>query len=171
MCDSAVSNRQCTCTRVVGVAAAAVLSRCGQQLLYCVAHTGLTSSACPAGPFNTIGSKKNHRRLANDSEITPDFFVQAPLKVGREQLFRGHRGRSDIRPTGDRDEVDLALEVRSYLVNDGQLPSTDASPLGPEDHERGIRRLAQRVGRPIGERKGEVSLALDRATGWIRGGP
>ena len=73
----------------------------------------------------------------------PDAVIKTPLEVVREQSGGFFPGGTEIAASSNGKERHIIDIIVCYFIDDGQLPSAYASPLGPEDHVDGLDLLAE----------------------------
>ena len=119
----------------------------GDQIFQGLADFGFGPGSRPAVDFYVGAGDQDRDRLVGNPIGAEYLFVLVETPTddpGRHQLGSpsGGRVKTGFPPNGD--EFNLAGEISSHFVNDGQLPSTGASPLGPEHQIDGFLLIAER---------------------------
>ena len=124
--------------------------------------------------FNIAPGDKDGPRLATNA-IGSEYgllLIQTPLDGSGWHQLCGPGGRLvEGGLPGDGYELNPIDVFSSKFVNDGQLPSTGASPLGPEHQIDGLLLVAERERRSVGKRKDEIGGGGTLNLGCLGGRP
>ena len=104
----------------------------GYELIEGFSEIFLTCCSEPVSYYYVVACYQEGDRLASDFVEIPDRVVETPVDVGKQLGGTGFCG-TEIGLSGHGDEPDRVGVIRCDGINDGQLPSADASPFGPED--------------------------------------
>ena len=118
----------------------------------------LPDRAEPVAYDDVVAGDQEGDRLASNSVEVPDRLIETPLGVQEQFIGTGPR-LIETRLTGHGDEPDRVCIIGLNGINDGQLPSTDTSPLCPEDQ----------IDRLLLSRESELS-AVSESKREVRGG-
>ena len=127
-----------------------------RQQLKLLAELFLAEHAVPAVNNDVVAADHHRGGLAEDAVKIPDGLVQTPWDIAREQLSSAFGRGIEVASSGNCDEFNTVLVIRCNCIDDGEFPSTAASPLCPEDHVYRLLFGTERKGRPVSKRQFEI---------------